>query len=73
MNKGGYVILPDESIFQKIERSLNDTDNLRKWVGNRLIYQDAKRWSEYLQSNNNYTIELPESHEIIVLLWTCYR
>ena len=66
MNNGNYFILPDREIVQKIEKSLDDTSSLRKWVGNKLIYQNAKKWTEYLQSNNHSIIELSESHEILV-------
>jgi hypothetical protein len=66
MNKGNYFILPDQSIMQKIKETLDNTNSLRKWVGNKLIYQSAKKWTEVLQSNNHNIIELSESHEILV-------
>jgi hypothetical protein len=43
------VVLPNPSIIQKIYQSVEDTEDLRKWVGNRLVYERARRWSRIIR------------------------
>jgi hypothetical protein len=59
------VILPNPYIIYLIEKNLNNHENLRKWVGNKLLYDRAMRWSDILQRCPNRIVPL-SGNEILV-------